>query len=88
MNPLFKRKILFPLFIFFITGSLEADILWNTANNHGASGFIKDNQSLKQPLNFKTKFSLKKNSYRFYSLGIAGFNNGPQNLSMAFMISA
>ena len=85
MSPLFKRKLLISLLVFFVTGSLQADVLRNTVSPPEKI-LLKDNRLLlKHSLIFKEEFKIKNSSGHFYSLESSGLKViNPRGLSIAF----
>lgn len=86
MNPLFKRKQLISLLVFFVVGPLQADILKSAVDKQHEKSLIKNSHPLlKHSLNFKQKFKIKNSSYHFYSIDLAGLKvENPRGLSIAF----
>jgi hypothetical protein len=86
MNPLFKRKLLISLLVFFVTGSLQADVLRSAVDSQPEKSLIKDNHLLlKHSLSFNQKFKIKNSSCHFYSLKFAGLKfDNPNGLFIAF----
>ena len=85
MNPLFKRKLLISLLVFFVTGSLQADAL-KSAVSLPEKSLIKDHHLLlRHSLSFKEKFKIKNNHCHFCSLELTGLKvDNTEGLSIAF----
>lgn len=72
--------------MFFVTGSLQADVLRDAVNSQHEESLIKDNHLLlKYSLSFKEKFKIKNSHYHFYSLRFAGLKvDNPKGFSIVF----